>query len=157
LPLNSEKIEKISQHLLDNGYSLKITVQGNSMFPFLLENETVKVTPLFDRRIRKGDILVFKSSGNLVAHRLIHINKKQGTFLTKGDFCFKKDRPLSPDQIIGKITIVFRKGREVHLDNPFSRFINFMIAQLSIILPYLVRVLKKLKIVKIPSEYFRNS
>ncbi len=154
--MKSEKIKKISQYLLEDGYSLKLTVSGNSMFPFLLENERVKIVPFQQSNINKGDILVFKKSGRFIAHRLIHIDKKQNRLLTKGDFCFQKDSPLSTNEIIGKITVVYRKGKEIRLNTQQRNMINLIIAKFSFILPYLARVLKKLKIVKIPSEYFRN-
>ena len=129
---------------------------GNSMFPYLLENEVVKVIPFYKEEAKKGDIIVFKNSDGFVAHRLIDIDRKKNIYITKGDFCIKKDQPLVQQDIIGKISVVYRKDKEIDLNRYSMRIVNLFLARITGFLPFFVKVLRKSGIVKIPGDYFHN-
>ena len=154
--MQPDKLKNLSLDLLSDGYSLKLTVTGNSMFPYLLSDEVVKVIPFDEKKLKKGDIIVFKNPTGLIAHRLIGFNKKAHTYTTKGDFCMRKDPLLRKDQIVGKIVAVFRKEKEFNLEKSYIHLINAILSHLTFVLPYFIKVLRKLGLVKIPSEYFHN-
>jgi len=152
-----DKVSKVSQNLLKEGYAVKLTVTGNSMFPFLLNEETVRIAPVDQSKLKVGDILVFKSKGHFIAHRLIRIEKNDAVFITKGDFCLHKDAPFTKEQILGKITRVYREHSEFDLERFPAPVINFIFARLSFMLPFIFRGLKKIGCVKIPGTHFHNS
>lgn len=135
-------LNSISKKLLDEGYSVKLTVGGISMFPYLLSQEQVKVEPVKNRKIQVGDILVFQFDDKWVAHRLIKI--KENHYITKGDFCIKKDTPLLREEIIGKISAVYRKNKEVGFNSPKRNRLNYVLAKISVFLPPLVWLSLKL-------------
>jgi hypothetical protein len=74
--------------------------------------ELLEVTPYRGRSVRKGDIVVFSPPGQTqkIAHRVVR-NDPDG-IRTRGDNCFAADDwLLSPDDIIGFVSAVRRRGR----------------------------------------------
>lgn len=137
------RLNTISKKLLDEGYSVKLTVGGISMFPYLLNQEQVKVEPVHGKTIQVGDILVFQFEDQWVAHRLIKII---GSYcITKGDFCIKKDAPLHREDVIGRVAAVYRKNKEVGFNSPKRKRLNYVLAKISVFLPPLVWLSLKLK------------
>ena len=61
--------------LLKDGYKVSFSAPGHSMYPTIMANETVVVGPVEPSAVRKGDIVLFRSNGSLVAHRVMGIVK----------------------------------------------------------------------------------
>ncbi len=73
-------------------HNLILTVNGDSMYPVLKPGQKIKVIgkSCFNRKIRKGDIIVFrKFNSHFTTHRIIEIlydeNKRELGYRTKGD------------------------------------------------------------------------
>jgi signal peptidase I len=139
-------LNKISKKLLDEGYSVKLTVGGISMFPYLLNQEQVNVEPVWDKSIQIGDILVFQFDDKWVAHRLIKI--KGSRYITNGDFCIKKDAPLLHDEIIGRVIAVYRKNKVISLNSSKRKRLNYILAKISVFLPPMVWISSKINRVR---------
>lgn len=139
-------LNKISKKLLDEGYSVKLTVGGISMFPYLLNQEQVNVEPVWDKSIQIGDILVFQFDDKWVAHRLIKI--KGSRYITKGDFCIKKDAPLLRDEFIGRVIAVYRKNKVISLNSSKRKRLNYILAKISVFLPPMVWISSKINRVR---------
>ena len=65
-------IELISD-LLKDGFKVSFTAPGNSMSPTIRTDETVLVEPIEPSAIKKDDIVLYRSNGNLIAHRVMGI------------------------------------------------------------------------------------
>ena len=124
-------IPEVFYNLLKTGYKVKTRAGGNSMFPFIKDNTWIEITPLPRKKIKKGDVVVFRSNQKILAHRLIQIDKTNDIYLTRGDFCQKMDNPLSRSEILGKVIKVHKKYRIVNHLNPVNQLINYIIAQMS--------------------------
>ena len=61
--------------LLQDGYKVSFNAPGHSMYPTILANETLVVEPVGPADVHKGDIVLYRSNGNLIAHRVMGIVK----------------------------------------------------------------------------------
>ena len=64
--------------LLKDGYRVKFNAPGHSMYPTILANEPVMVEPIEPAEIHRGDIILYRSNGNLIAHRVMGILSDNG-------------------------------------------------------------------------------
>lgn len=91
-------MNKILFAQLRSGRDMTITVSGVSMNPILYEGDAITVHNSTTYEI--GDILVFMYKGELLAHRLLKIEKNR--FFCKGDNAFRLE-DLPPEAICGKV------------------------------------------------------
>ena len=61
--------------LLQDGYKVCFNAPGHSMYPTILANETLVVEPVGPSDVHKGDIVLYRSNGNLIAHRVMGVVK----------------------------------------------------------------------------------
>ncbi len=59
--------------LLKDGYKVSFNAPGHSMYPTILANEPVVVEPVEPVTVHKGDIVLYRSNGSLIAHRVMGI------------------------------------------------------------------------------------
>ena len=59
--------------LLKDGYKVSFNAPGHSMYPTILANESVVVEPVAPTTVHKGDIVLYRSNGSLIAHRVMGI------------------------------------------------------------------------------------
>ena len=59
--------------LLQDGYKVRFKAPGHSMFPTIAADETVLVEPIVPAAVNKGDIVLYRSNGSLIAHRVMGI------------------------------------------------------------------------------------
>jgi hypothetical protein len=62
--------------LLQDGYKVNFSAPGHSMFPTIMANETIMVEPIDPETVRLADIILYRTNGQLIAHRVISIEKK---------------------------------------------------------------------------------
>ena len=65
--------------LLQDGYKVNFSAPGHSMFPTIMANETIMVEPIDSPTVRMGDIILYRTNGRLIAHRVIGIEKEVNT------------------------------------------------------------------------------
>lgn len=75
---------ELVKDLLKEGYRVKFNATGHSMYPTILANEPVQVDPIDPAEIRRGDIILYRSNGSLVTHRVMGILRENqaNDFLT---------------------------------------------------------------------------
>lgn len=103
------------EELVSSGHSVKIPIQGNSMYPFLIEGRD-HVSIKKDGTISKGDIILVKTPEHqYILHRVYNISHDK--YILMGDrnlhileVCMKKN-------IIGKVYEIERNGKKI---NPYS-------------------------------------
>ena len=91
-----------------------IPVQGCSMFPLVRDGDEVLITHGYDM-VRPGDIVVFRQTGKLFAHRVIRIYNADGkvVFLTKGDNSVVYDPLIGSRDVIGRAVAIKRGDKQV--------------------------------------------
>ena len=91
----------------------------NNIKPTIKEGETITVEPIAPEAVKKGDIILYRTPGGVVAHRVVGIERKTSAhhlFLLRGDAATTCDAPVAPDQVLGKVISVMRDGRNI---NPY--------------------------------------
>ena len=66
--------ELITELLLD-GYKVNFSAPGHSMYPTIMANQTILVEPIDPWMVRQGDIILYRTNGRLIAHRVMRIEK----------------------------------------------------------------------------------
>jgi hypothetical protein len=111
------------------GEQHQIPISGNSMWPAIHHGDRVLVAHGC-AGVRRGDVLVFRRDGQLIAHRVMRITGGDAdpTFVTKGDNAPQFDPPLSADEIVGRVLAVERDGQHMSLDTPAWRALGWLAA-----------------------------
>ncbi|MBN3040339.1 MAG: S24/S26 family peptidase [Candidatus Omnitrophica bacterium] len=111
--------------ILIKGQNLTLRVKGNSMWPFLKDNQIISVARTDFDNIKRGDILLCYCQERIFCHRLFL--KKASSFITKGDAMFGFDPEFDKDQLLGKVVKKESKGIEFSLDTAASRSLGIFI------------------------------
>lgn len=85
-------------------------LRGNSMRPTLPPACDIDIVPLPDPT-PLGSLLVFASNDTLIAHRLVR--RAAGHWIAQGDGRLGPDRPLAPEQILGRVAGAYLNGRRI--------------------------------------------
>jgi signal peptidase I len=102
---------------VSNRRKYKLTVTSRSMVPLLQPGDEVIVEPFNPSQLRQGDMVVIRSSSDLVIHRVITIDQN-GCVHTKGDNLPFKDPPVSAADILGLVTKVEKNQKTLDLSTP---------------------------------------
>jgi signal peptidase I len=103
---NRSAISGLCEDILSQGVAMRIRVTGQSMRPTIHTNDVVVVKRVPVKKIRLGDLLLFKDhQGVLILHRLIKKERHAGhtVYRTKGDSLTIPDAGVSADCILGKV------------------------------------------------------
>lgn len=78
-------------------------IGSGSMNPYLKVNDTIiiKESDIYN----VNDVITFKEDNEYITHRIISVNGNE--FITKGDANNTEDKPISKNQIIGKLVYKF--------------------------------------------------
>jgi signal peptidase I len=106
---------EILKYALERGASMRMTVYGESMIPFLRNADVVTISPFDTRPPQIGDILAFEKPGanQLVIHRLIR--KYEYGYELKGDNCCQSDKIVSKFHLQGVVTHIERNSKQRNL------------------------------------------
>jgi hypothetical protein len=116
----------VIRKLLENDKRVRITVTGNSMYPFLRENkDSVELITCSFPGIRSGDIiLIQRDDSAYVLHRVI-FKKKEHVYIN-GDAQRSLEGPIRRDQILAKVNTVWREGAEISVNNIVWKVLAFL-------------------------------
>jgi signal peptidase I len=115
--------------LLADGRSVRFSAPGGSMHPTICDGDVITVMPVEPGSIAIGDIILYRHSSGVAAHRVIRLEKENSTHaefagrsreichILRGDAAIVFDEPVSAEQILGKVTRVERNGRK---NNPYA-------------------------------------
>jgi hypothetical protein len=113
--------------VLDAGKQVRFNPVGKSMGPFIRQGDAVTVRPCSPRDLAFGDIVLFAAGGETYrVHRIVGSICADGrtSIITKGDASPDTAPPISPEDILGKVSAV-TKGRWIlDLDKPCGKAIN---------------------------------
>ena len=79
--------------LLQDGYKVNFSAPGHSMFPTIMANETILVEPIDPEAVRLADIILYRTNGQLIAHRVIRIEKEANTAIECDRSFLKRSAP----------------------------------------------------------------
>ncbi len=93
----------------------RLPVTGASMLPSIWPGDILEVRPDGVGEILPGELVLYVREGHLVAHRVVGIVREQGHTLlvTRGDRLKKPDPPVSPGELLGRVTWILRGNRRI--------------------------------------------
>jgi signal peptidase len=142
------------KELIEDGQSVKMTVTGNSMLPFLMEGrDSVELSKCSFEDIKIDDmVLIQREDGAYVMHRVLR--KENDHFYMVGDAQCWIEGPLKPEQLKAKITAIYHKNSRIDVKHKgYSTLVVFwriLLPQRSVILKgmkWVYRILEKIKVV----------
>lgn len=120
--VSTQDLFPIMKEYLVEGLKVKFTVSGDSMRPWVVHNrDQVILTSVDGKRLKRGDIILFNLKGRYILHRIY--KKKTDGYLTIGDACRYEDGLILPDDIIGVVETICRKGKEINCNSAIWRFV----------------------------------
>lgn len=106
---------------IEQNMDVSIVISGNSMSPFLVNQRDVIYLSKINRKLKKGDLVLYQRlSGQYVVHRIVKV-KKSGYYLA-GDNQIAIEGPILDKQIFGLVTKVKRKGKWIEAGNFWWEF-----------------------------------
>jgi len=122
--------KKDIEELLKSGTSVGFYPQGNSMYPTIVPGrDNVIVEPLSERKIKRGDVLLFRRPdnapvypGKLILHRVCKV-KEDGIYMV-GDNEKIVEGPLPRNVFLGVMTELHRKGKTIKVSSLFYKMLT---------------------------------
>ena len=109
------------KEMIEQNMDVSIVISGNSMSPFLVNQGDVIYLSKINRKLKKGDLVLYQRlSGQYVVHRIVKV-KKSGYYLA-GDNQIAIEGPILDKQIFGLVTKVKRKGKWIEAGNFWWEF-----------------------------------
>ena len=101
------------------------------MSPTIKAKDFIVCKPVTCVDISPGDIVLYHAGSNLVAHRLIKIDRSydKAKLVTKGDASNREDSPIAPEQILAKVIAIEKPNGTIRLDDKLGKTVNYLIAR----------------------------
>ena len=117
----SDLFLEVSAELLRGGYGICFRAEGESMHPTIRHGELVTVAPARPADIEADDIVLYRNRRGIVAHRVVRIEplgRGRDAFVLCGDAPAAEEEDVAPQQVVGRLVSVVRRGRSI---DPGSR------------------------------------
>lgn len=108
----------VSHELLAHGYSVRFRAPGNSMMPTIFDGEMITIRPIEPSDVKRGDIILYRCPGSIVAHRVVGTEKRDSgalRFILRGDALGAPDEPVEIEQVLGRVESVERGSRSIDI------------------------------------------
>lgn len=131
--------ESLSPHQLlariaERGH-IVLRVVGGSMGPWFIPGDFIIVQEVKAPTVRRGDVVVFRRGGLLIAHRVVKVLGAGSTgelrWKTKGDSAERCDPVVLEGELIGRVGFVERAGRSISLQSPSWIATGWLLALIS--------------------------
>jgi signal peptidase I len=116
-PVKAEQIFPIIGEIIENNVTVKISVKGMSMYPFLRDTiDRVELMQINFSDIKRGDIVLIRiDNTQYIMHRVI--KKEKDCFYLLGDSQQGIEGPFKPEQLFALITAVWRREKRIECSN----------------------------------------
>jgi len=101
--------------LLRAAGSVQLAAFGYSMLPTLWPGDVLNVQTRSYAQVEAGQIILFAREGRFFIHRVLQKTDTDAErfLITRGDALPGPDAPVQPDEVLGRVMTVRRKGRDV--------------------------------------------
>ncbi len=100
---------------LEEGQKVRLIVNGSSMLPFIVGNDTIEIEPIPSQLMRGHIVLAEPVKGRYVIHRIVRIRENQ--IFLRGDAQNRTEGPLTLQSVYGCIVSTSRNGRVYQLNS----------------------------------------
>ena len=95
------------------GGSVRLPVAGSSMQPTMYPHRDWVTLTAAPSVLRRGDLPLYcRANGSAVLHRVVSV-QSDGTYTMCGDHQYIREPGIRHDQIVGLVTTLNRKGKEI--------------------------------------------
>lgn len=134
--LNLDEMDDIISAVIKNDGKVSIIASGVSMEPFIKNKKDVVTLVEAGRKLRKGDVPLYRrGNGKVVLHRVIGEDKNG--YIMRGDNQWTNEYGIKDENILALLYSVKKGSRELKKDSAFCRLYEFFLP--------LIRLLKKSK------------
>ncbi|MBI5210004.1 MAG: glycosyltransferase [Elusimicrobia bacterium] len=129
LTVTADELAEVSRILLEGGRAVRFVARGSSMSPIIKDRDTIEVRPAAAGELRKGDVVLYRKDGGLVAHRIVGEGVGAGgaVFLLKAD-CGEGVETVEWSHILGLVSARLRNGRRLSLERAFPRLLGRVVS-----------------------------
>jgi hypothetical protein len=116
LPLSGPVLLDLMRAVLARGVPFRFCARGWSMAPFIRDGDVITVSPFRHTLPRVGEVVAFvrPGTGSLVVHRVVA--RRGAVSFIQGDSAPKyTDGIIPPENLLGRVSRVERKGLDVWL------------------------------------------
>lgn len=107
-------LPRLLRDLLQGGRAVHLELTGHSMTPLIRSGDVATIVPCPPGRPRLGDVVAYAAGADrLVVHRIVR--RSGDRLLPRGDVSPAADRPIGRDDVLGLVTRVERRGREIRV------------------------------------------
>ena len=101
--------------ILKSSGQARLAVTGSSMLSSIWPGDILEVRRQNTAEICPGEVVLFERDGRLLAHRVVEkMGGPERTLLvTRGDGLRASDWPVSPEELLGRVTAILRGGRRI--------------------------------------------
>lgn len=124
--MKADSMMPVITRLLQEGKTVRLTVTGNSMYPFLREGkDSVELSTCNYSKLTVGDIiLIQRHSKEYVLHRVIF--KRKSIVYINGDAQQNPEGPINRMQIIAGVDTVWRGDKKIDSRSLSWRFLVYL-------------------------------
>ena len=134
--LNLDEMDDIISAVIKNDGKVSIIASGVSMEPFIKNKKDVVTLIGAGRKLRKGDVPLYRrGNGKVVLHRVIGEDKNG--YIMRGDNQWTNEYGIKDENILALLYSVKKGSREFKKDSASCRLYEFFLP--------LIRLLKKSK------------
>lgn len=121
------------------------TNKGDSMMPLIKQDrDLLVISKKPEHRLKKYDVALYKrDSGQYVLHRVLKVRKHD--YIICGDNRWKKEYGITDRHIIGVLTAVIRKNKEISVNDLRYKVYVHLWCDLFPVRAFIVHVINKLK------------
>jgi hypothetical protein len=139
--LSGSEVLELMQTVLDQGVPFRFSAKGDSMVPFILNEDILTISPLSSCKLKLGQVAAFINpvSGKLTVHRVIGIGKDE--FLMQGDHLHGGvDGWVGKDCILGVVTSIERDQQKITFGLGKERYLITFLSRFGLLLPVFFRI-----------------
>src|SRR4029077_13628914 len=110
---DSGPFAEVMEHALATGSLVRFRAEGRSMHPTIRDGEEITAAPVSMTEVVRGDVLLCRHAGRMLAHRVVGIAHHRGgrSVELRGDFHTSSDALVGADDIVARVLAVRRGGR----------------------------------------------
>ena len=116
---------ELAKEILSSGNKFRFNATGISMQPFILDGDTITISPIADKKLKIGQVAFYYNGVNhLLAHRVHAIDKisKSITYVIKGDGLPYDVEYIDHNTILGVAIKAERGEKQIQLNSIINRY-----------------------------------
>ena len=107
--LPASELMPVIRASLERGQTVRMTVNGASMLPFIRNGDEVELEPIRSLPVKGDVVLAHCENGRYVLHRVVRVEGDE--FFLRGDAQRHCEGPFVLGDALGKVTTAYHNGR----------------------------------------------